>query len=568
MYRDSRGKILAIEKEKGLWLGQCLEVVKKGRDTRDQLAREYYLVKKTEILVILATVMVFVGYKSHDINEPYAYGHTMFIDADAFWHGVAHLDLGIRKTGLLNVWGVTEAKEPIFYLSYGPLVGIGDGLLMYVFGREFWTVRLQPFLGNLMFMMLLMVLTVRIHQKAAIPYLVVLFLACPYLVKYGTSHVGYFATSMTFGLIGYVSYFRFGESGNHRWLYTTFIAFAIGLGFSWQPGFMALPVFVHIAMARRPVVWRVRTLVIFSGIMLASVAAILIHQGLITGDYFHPFSRLVARSKSTVGARSIGWLDLAAVQGNRFWELYGPVLSILSGFWFLRWLVSPRQWSGKSTWIVALAGAGLFLGFFLKNSAFIHDFTLLAMSPGVFLAGAAGAVELQRLARDSRFGRMGLRFAVPALLLLHVAIGVRSAQSFEEKEAADLDNGLARVAFFLRDRVPESAILIADATSGYSKQLPDGREVGLLMPSYSYLARRPVWYAGSIEALKAIMGTARDRGVGAVLVHVDRRQAAGVDPPSDWVSETHRFGTARILFLKTEEPVDLPAPSAASGLQR
>ena len=515
-------------------------------------------------VVILAAVLAFLAYKLHDFTEPFAYGHARWSDAYLYWFGMMHCDLGYAATGFLNTEGITGSGELIHYRSIGPLEGIVHSLFLCLTDGALWAVRVLPLLASLALLALLTGIQRRFRDGGNPAVLAVLLLASPFLLKYGTSDAGFWALPLTLGTAGWYLYLRFLAQGRQALLNLSILCFTLGVFANWQAGFMGLPVFLHIALS--PLPWRRKlgTLALFAGGIALATAIVLLHQGLVTGDYLYPFRRVLERSEGVdPTGGSIGWGELLMLQLRRFADYFGPVAALLAGYWFIDSAIRRTLFRDGNGWTLSFLATGLFYGFLFRNAAYIHDFLIAGFLPGFMLAAAGGADLFYRhLGKfHPRAWKGGAGAAALGLLLTaHVAIGVRSAAMFETSEARDLTRGEASVALYLARHLGEQQILAADWSSGYHRTMgSDGRVYANLRPHLAYLTRRPVRFVDTPAALGALLEEAGAAGKEVVLVQLQKGAASEVLPvPGAWIAGSHRFDQGRILTLRRGP--DTPRP--------
>lgn len=508
-------------------------------------------------LLILVAVSAYLIYKLHDFTEPFAYGHARWAEAYFYYWGMMHLDLGLAETLGANVEGITDDGSLLFYRSVGPLQGLIQAFLLYLFNSEPWAVRILPLIGNTLNIGLLLWLAVRWLGARSPVFLVLIYLGTPFLLKYGTSNEGLFAFTLTMGLAGWIFYQKFLDDGKNLNIYAAMLFFAVGTGFSWHAGAMGLPIYLHMLFCNRPTVWKIKHIAVFSALMLASILLILIHQGIVTGDYLYPLRRVIERSSNVdLHGAEFSWLELARVQLRRIWEYFGPATIILASYWLIRRLPLQHQRRDGDLWILALLLTGAFYGVLFRQAALIHDYLLLGFLPGFVLAATAGAIDLigdgKRLfaARGRLLKSTGV-LVVAFILLGHGLLAVRSASVFEQKEAKDLDGGEAAIASFLLNNLQEDAILAADASSSFHVvESEDGKRFCVIRPHLAYLTRRPVRYVGSSSELKDLLQEARQSRRDVALVHLEYGpESKNLQIPVDWVDGSRKFKDKATVYL-------------------
>ena len=318
---------------------------------------------------------------------------------------------------------------------------------------------------------------------------------------------------------------------------------------------MAIPVFLHMLFTKREKKWKFKQLTIFGIILIAVVLAIMLQQGVASGDFFHPFRRALERA-GTGREIQAEWGSLLRVQAYRFWAYFGPTVVILMGYWFLRRAIFPSKWTARDTWLLSIWCSGLIYGFLLRNAAMQHDFLLLGFTPGTVLAATAGANDLieDGKAIFSHKGRPIAFFGYTVVMLLfaiHSIGAVRSAINFEAQEAEDLAGGGARVAFYLHN-LTGNILLASDQSARLSDGATNGQRYGPLWPHLDYLVRRPVRAVNSSEDLDTLIREAQHKNSRIVLVRVMNfsSKKGKISVPSELVDSRNRFGETELILLK------------------
>jgi hypothetical protein len=520
--------------------------------------RFFLLPAKLDRFLIFTVVALFAAYKLHDFSEPFAYGHARWSDAYLYWFGMMHLDLGLHTTMLMNVEGIMDTGELIYYRSIGPLEGMVHALFIYMFNGAHWAVRIPPLIGTFIIFHGLFKINRRFSGLETGVILALLFFTSPFILKYGSSDAGFLSLPLSLGVLGWLSYLRFLENDRPVFIYSSMACFAIGVLSNWQAGFMALPVFIHILLFKRPFSWSITKLAVFCCLMLFAIGAVLLQQGVVTGDYYYPIKRVVERSAAVDNmGDSLTWLRLLTVQARRAIDYFGLATCFFFLYWLARNLISSTLWKGASGWIFSFVLTGLFYGFLFRNAAFIHDFLMLPFLPGVMLGATAGVFVLYsdlNLVLPSSRKRQYLTSTLPiaALLALQLYMGVHSAVIFEEKETTDIANGEASVALYLSETLSDKHLLVADRSSGYHPTSSSKGEIfGNLKPHLAYLTRRPVRYIRNNQDLEELLDQNASTGKIITLVKLNHGPFAGsVKVPEKWVMERHDFSTGSILFLK------------------
>jgi len=531
-------------------------------------------------ICVLIGIISFLIYELHDLREPFAHGHTRWAEAYTYWFARAHMDFGAGITHGLNVEGVTKSGEPIFYLSALPLVGLVQAAVVSMMGGEYWTIRVLPLITTLLFVGLLAVFSYRTIGARAAPLAVLLLLGMPYVLEYGASNAGRLILVTAFGLAGYLGYSRFLLTRKHQPLMVSAAMFACGMCFGWHAGFMALAVIAHLWFQDLPVRSKFVATFMLGAVLGGVVIAVLLQQGFATGDFLYPLRRALERGGSPhAQGASITWTALLQLQASRYWSYYGPVVAGLSVYWFVRRLLPRPSWSTTDTWAVLAWLPGLVFGLLLRDAAYRHDFLMLGFLPGAVLIATLGLLnlmdDLERAPVARPKGKRVAALAAGLLLGIHAVGAVRSAQSFERQEHADLVGGAARLAWYLR-QVPDDGRLMADWSVGMASRV-DGRtgeRYVSLQPFIDYLVRRPVRVVSDVGDLRKQLCKAGQPDGKLILLQAKKEENAGakrarivdgvavgkVAVPPEWISRQQDFDNVRVLHLNT-----LAAPECIAG---
>lgn len=500
-------------------------------------------------------VALFLVYKLADLHEPFAFGHARWADAYAYIFARAHLDFGLSRTFGLNVENVTLSGEPIFYLSGPPLGGLLQALIVNLLGGEFWTIRVLPLLFTLVNVWLIALLVRRNSTGVTAPLAIMLVLGMPFVLEYGSSNEGLQGFAIAAGLAGYLSYMRFLSNTHWASLLISAICFALGMGFNWLSGFMAMAMLAHLWL--QPLSLRTKVIAsALTGVALSFVVFILlIQQGMATGEFLYPFKRALQR----VGAAQdvVGWGELIELQLRRYWGYFGPVVSVLSLYWLLRRIFPKPNWGPRDTLAILIWVPGLVYGFLLRDAAYHHDFLLLGFLPGAAFMSTMGLLMLITDLDQAKVRPWKQRLAgvvVVLLLGLHAVGAVRSAQNFERQEQQDLVEGGARLAWHLKD-MPVGIPLVADRSVviGLRVDRLTKEQYGSLWPFIDYLVRRPVRIVQNMEDLRGLLC----KGKGGILIQESRSaESAGkrIQVPTEWVAKRSEFDWILVHHLNTRPP--------------
>jgi hypothetical protein len=496
--------------------------------------------------------IAFIGYQLHDVRAPFAFGHKLWAEAYVYEFARAHLDLGLAVTRGLNVEGVTGSGAPIFYLSAAPLTGLLQAGAVWLFGGEPWTVRVLPLLLNSTNAALLALLLYRWAGVMAALLSVPLFLGAPFIIEYGSSNEGVQVYAITLGLGAYILYQRFLAGAGWLALIAAFGMLGVGVGFNWLAGFMAFAMLAHLWLQPISVRMKLRATIIAAGIVGVAILLVLVHQGIATGDFTYPLRRAVERNHAT-GDTPILWTPLLQLQASRYWNYFGPVVAGLDVYWLVRRVLPRPLWRPVDTWLAFMWIPGLVYALLLRDAAYHHDFLMLGFTPAAVGMASVAIVSLMEDAVAVVGNRAsGLPVMIAAgVLAIHAVGAVRSAQNFQRQAALDLAQGVARVAYRLRD-LPAGTILAADRTARMAslRDPRDGAEYVSLFPTLDYLVRRPVYAVDDVETLQALRCHAARSGRSLVLLQTGAsRERSRFAVPLDAISQTESFDQVKIIHL-------------------
>jgi len=497
-------------------------------------------------------IITYIVYKIHDFTEPFAYGHARWSDATFYWFGMMHLDLGYTVTKFMNVEGIMDTGELIFYKSIGPLEGVFHSFFLSIFNGSPWAVRVIPLFCTLLNFFLLANIANRFFGSKCYLYLVILYFSCPFIIKYGSSDVGFFSIAISLGLTGWICYLEYFLNKNSSYIYLSIMLFSIGILFNWHSAFMGLPIYFHILFGQQLIVEKIKVLTIFSLAIIVGFFSVIIHQGFVSNDFFYPLIRVMERSKSVDGAGlSISWWDLIVRQAMRAWQYFGQIVCILVAYWLVKLVIFRGYKKIENQWVIGFIFSGIFLGFLIKNAAYNHDYLMLGFLPGVILAAVSGGLQLTE--DLSKVSKKISYFIISLLLIAHLALGMKSAKYFEGQEQQDLLNGEASVALFLEKRLTKKSILAGDFSSGYHK-IADSKGVFFenLKPHLSYLTRRPVRFVESTEMLNKMRRELEGQKEIVFIQLSSGPDAGNIKVPKNWAYEIYPFDSGTVFFLKNK----------------
>jgi 4-amino-4-deoxy-L-arabinose transferase-like glycosyltransferase len=424
------------------------------------------------VLLFLAAALL----RSRGIEEPWKYdSHDGW--GGAFYSNIArnYLRYGYLETRLAPVvnTGDTPPEERRYYLTHPPLIGLAVSVSFRLLGEREWAARLVPLLFGLGSLLLVVRIGSRLWSREVGLLAGGIYAFVPMEAAYA-SHVDpqgapvtFFSLSLLLAYIEKRPAFAFG-------------ALLLGAGFDWPVHYMAgLLGFHALLLARERRRW---ALLLPAGSVVLAIGFLFyartvaprpeqLYLGSTPWESFLFWSgievtrgHIPGHRMEAPGARR--WLSREA---SYFRELFGVPLGLLAALGFA---TSGRRGSSDLLALLSIWGALHVLLF--PMGAFVHDYWMVYLSPGLALAGALGILAIaDRVVRRDASPRLRAPFLAGTGALLAVGLVFQGLSRSEPPDSPSLGKKLREIS------APSEVILALtplDARDAYyaDRRIEDG----------------------------------------------------------------------------------------------
>jgi 4-amino-4-deoxy-L-arabinose transferase-like glycosyltransferase len=341
--------------------------------------------------------------------------------------------------------GETPTEERLYYLTHPPLIGLAVSVSFRLFGEHEWAARLVPFLFGLGSLLLIVRIGSRLWSREVGLLAGAIFAFVPMEVVY-SSHVDPQGTPVTFfSLALLLAYLE-------RRPALAAAALILGSGFDWPVHYMAgLIAFHALVFSRERRRWAILlpagSIILALGFLLyARTVAPRPEQhylGSTPWESFLFWSGIevtrghipVHRMEAPGAAR---WISREAAY---FRELFGVPLGLLA---LLGFTTSRRR--GSSVYLALLSIWGALHVLLFPMGAFVHDYWMVYLSPGLALAGALGVLAIADwVVRRDASSRLRIAFLAGTGAVLAVGLLLQGLSRHEASDAPSLGKKLREI---------------------------------------------------------------------------------------------------------------------------
>ncbi|HSF17573.1 MAG TPA: glycosyltransferase family 39 protein [Vicinamibacteria bacterium] len=386
--------------------------------------------------ILLLLVVVAALARVHAIERHWSYGdHDGW--GGAFYSNIArnYLRYGYLATGFAPITstGNVPVEKWRYYLSHPPLIGLFVSLSFLVFGEHEWSARIVPLVFSLGSILLIFRLASGLWSNRTAIVAAAIFAFVPMEVVYAT-HVDPQGPPVTFAaLLLLIAY-------QERRPLLAVAAFVLGAGFDWPIHYMTGLIAVHALVFEHE---KRRWVLALPAASLVFVLGFLVYSQRVASnpeqhaiqsstDSFLFWSGIRVTRNHIPGHRMVAPDPVAWVgkESSYFRELYGLPLLVLS-------LVGVAAAGGRlqrSYLLLALLWGMAHVVLF-PIGAFVHDYWMTYLAPGLALAGGRAIVWTAQLLPDS-----ARRLRTAAILAATVALSVSSvARGIDRIETSRAD---------------------------------------------------------------------------------------------------------------------------------
>lgn len=371
------------------------------------------------LLVVIIVCLAVV--LCHDIRSPW----RLSTDYNAVvWCQTAHnfLRAGVIKTGAVASsfhFGALPIPPGGYYVHHPPLFPLVLTGAFALFGEHEWTARLVPILSTLASVLLLWFF-VRDHWgPRAATFTAALFAATPMVMHYGRM-VNFEPCALPFMLLALIALARRHDPKDRRWWLLAVASCVAAMWTAWLGYFFTLAVAIHFFW-RKDRAERLRGLLMVS-LAVALIALFCLQVILVEPTAWGDMWKAAARR---MGAGDpFTWMQWARFVGSYTVLMISPSVWLLAAAGAVLCARRRRdrtEWARfparAASWLIGMNAAYMLL---FRNAAFNHEFAAWHFAAPAAILGAAALDGWLRWVRQPRwkFSRCLGRMAMPLLLLV------------------------------------------------------------------------------------------------------------------------------------------------------
>lgn len=318
----------------------------------------------------------------------------------------------VTMHNLVAIPGVPSAAQ-FAYLRYGPVVpeiyahhpplfGLSVAGSLFVFGFQWWAVRLVPIIyslaGLVVFYVLMRSLFYQKYYRAVAWVACGLYVTFPILAYYGRN-VAHESAVLFWTLLLLTGYFRWLRGGQRHWLALMAVSVVVGVFYDWPMCYFAVILFaVHWLATRR------FSRPLFLATVVAAVGAFALVMAQIAwaldGNLQAIVTIFLERSSDQGGQHygMLGWtLQVLGFNAQDYGRVTVALLPLVVIFLLLR--ARTEGWSPRMRFLALTAAFGVSHMLIFSQGAFVHDYWQFYLIPCYACAFGWAAVALvQRFA--------------------------------------------------------------------------------------------------------------------------------------------------------------------------
>jgi len=381
---------------------------------------------KTHLLPVIALALLSVWLLSFTLNKPFIGHHD--------WNGVQYGNMAknyVRYGYRATKFGQVENYGPVtnsnfnfntHYLAFFPIL---LSVPVKLFGPTEWAIRIFPLIFSVVGVIALYFLTFNLTKNRFWSVVAALFLLATPMFRYFANMPVHEPLIAAMSVLVTLSYFNWLKGNASYGWYFIIQTFTLLLGW---PGFYLVPILhAHFMVAKRNLGLKYFLPLYFSA--FAIFGLFLVHNAILTGSPFGGglIQILKFRLNQTSAAQNqvYGFTLSQFVLQELRWLMpfFTSVQIALSAFFAISLILVPhlRQ---KFSLVIALLIFGVTHALIFPNAAFIHDYMIYYLTPGIALAAALGLKHVVAFINHRQIKYL------PLLLLLFVPLSFIERNAF------------------------------------------------------------------------------------------------------------------------------------------
>lgn len=319
--------------------------------------------------------------------------------------------------------------QTVFYLDHPPLIGLSIALNLFIFGFQWWVVRMVSIvymLGSLILFYLLMRYLFTRQSQRHVPWVATALFATFPLTAYYGRNVAHESMVLFWTLAMLLGYFHWLRDERRRWLFLMAASSVIGVFYDWPMFYFACILFAaHWVFTRR----FSRAMFLATAVSATLALALVFAQiaWILQGNLRAIVNIFLLRTGADSLPFSKGmWLRMVLSWNRQDYGMWSQVLLVFV-LAFLVWRLRVEGWSPRLRFVTLTMLFGVSHILIFHQAAFYHDYWQFYLLPFYAAAfGWAGVALVQRFVpRPALAGVVLAGLAVAALMLnWHVIYGL------------------------------------------------------------------------------------------------------------------------------------------------
>ncbi|MEM7822019.1 MAG: glycosyltransferase family 39 protein [Candidatus Aenigmatarchaeota archaeon] len=433
-------------------------------------------------------IFVFLAYSLFDIGSPLSDTHPGFITGQYSEYAVNYIKFGYLKTKLAQLWNtgsLETGKETYEVYVHRP---IGTAFLLSlsfrVFGISEWSAKIVQVVANFgSILFLYLIIKNTFNRKIAL--ITCFFLVFSPMFFYMRNLISPDALIIFFIFATLYFYILWLKDKKYLYLYLLFITFSLGAFVEWSMHFIVPVILIHYFVLYKPKKKEKRKSCLLILILLSFITFSLniLHIWLVSG--IKGLSDLYFIFLFRTNLNEASWkynINLAELLNHLYRDIsyfYTPMVFAVLLIFVARTIIKKTFYIWDGLFLLVLASFLSYL-FVFSNLYWIHDFLILFILPGVFLATASFFETLERCLKRKAF-----------YLILFILMFSFLYYSYPTiKKIYEGNSNVSELISFLAQNHGDLIISFSEHPQNFQLKF--------------YLQRRKVYYARDIETFKKI----------------------------------------------------------------
>ncbi|MEM5852775.1 MAG: glycosyltransferase family 39 protein [Candidatus Aenigmatarchaeota archaeon] len=434
-------------------------------------------------------IVIFLIYSSFDIGSPLSDAHPGFIAGQYSEYAINYIKFGYLKTKLAQLWntgGLETGKEVYENYVHRP---IGTALLLSlsfrVFGVSEWSARIIQIIANLGSVLFLYLIVKNIFNRK-IALITCFFLVFSPMFFYMRNFISPDALIIFFIFATLYFYILWLKHSKSLHLYLLFITFSLGAFIEWSINFIVPVILIHYFILHRPKhkERRKNCLMILILLSFITFSINVLHIWLVSGIKGLSDLYFIFLFRANLNEASWGYnISLVGLLNHLYRDIsyfYTPLLFVVLLIFVGKTIIKKTFYNWDGLFLLVLASFLSYL-FVFSNLYWIHDFLILFILPGIFLATASFFETLEKCVKRKVFYLILFIFMFSFLYYSYPTI----------KKIYEGNSNVSELIIFLAQNPGDIIISFNEHPQNFQLKF--------------YLQGRKIYYARDIETFKKIV---------------------------------------------------------------